>query len=115
MADSVVFDFDGVINSYVSGWIACDVIPDPPVSGIREAIRDIRAAGYRVIVVSARCTEEAGIKAIREYLDKYEIEVDDIMADKPPAKVYIDDRGLCFTGHPELLLEQIRNFKPWWQ
>ena len=50
----VVFDFDGVIHSYVSGWKGATKIPDPPVAGIKEAIDDIRKAGYEVCVVSTR-------------------------------------------------------------
>lgn len=48
-----------------------------------------------------------------QYLDKHEIEVDGIMAEKPPAICYIDDRAICFDGHPETLLEKVQNFKPW--
>lgn len=109
---TVVFDFDGVIHSYTTRWRGASVIPDPPVEGIREAIQEIRRY-YRVVVVSARCSEENGIKAIREYLKKNDIEVDAIAVEKPPAVVYIDDRALTFDGHPELLLEKIKAFKPW--
>ena len=55
MQKTVVFDFDGVIHNYRNGWKAPDIIDDRPVPGIREAIADIHAAGYRVVVVSARC------------------------------------------------------------
>lgn len=39
MKQTVVFDFDGVIHSYTSGWKGATVIPDPPVPGIKEAIK----------------------------------------------------------------------------
>ena len=32
---TVVFDFDGVVHSYTSGWQGEDTIPDPPVPGIK--------------------------------------------------------------------------------
>ena len=41
---TVVFDFDGVVHGYTSGWQGEDTIPDPPVPGIKEAIEEIRAA-----------------------------------------------------------------------
>lgn len=112
---TVVFDFDGVIHSYTSGWKGVDVIPDPPVPGIAKAISEIRDAGYRVVVVSTRCSELAGMVAIRRFLDENGIFVDDVSAHKPAALCYIDDRALCFDGNSAGLLAQIKAFKPWYQ
>ena len=113
MKKRVVFDFDGVIHSYVSGWKGATIIPDSPVSGIKEAIENIRKAGYEVCVVSTRCREIGGIEAIENYLAEHLIFVDQITAEKPPAVVYIDDRAICFDGKAETLLEKIQNFEPW--
>ena len=117
MARTVVFDFDGVIHSYTSGWQGEDTIPDPPVPGIREALKEIHDAGYEVVVVSTRCATIKGHGAIeawlydnglREYIDK-------VCKEKPPAVAYIDDRAICFDGHPETLLKKIQNFQPWYK
>lgn len=117
MAMTVVFDFDGVIHSYTSGWQGEDAIPDPPVPGIREALKEIHDAGYEVVVVSTRCATIKGHRAIeawlydnglREYIDK-------VCKEKPPAVAYIDDRAICFDGHPEALLKKIQNFQPWYK
>lgn len=113
MQKTVVFDFDGVIHNYRNGWKAPDIIDDKPVPGIREAIADIRAAGYRVVVVSARCGYEGGCKAIFDWLTDHHIVVDNIATEKPPAICYIDDRAICFDGHPETLLDKIENFETW--
>lgn len=110
---TVVFDFDGVIHSYTSGWIGDTAIPDPPFPGIREAIVDIRKK-YRVVVVSTRCASEEGKAAIKEWLAKYDIVVDDITKEKPPAVVYIDDRAICFDGHADLLAARIEAFQPFY-
>lgn len=111
---TVVFDFDGVIHSYVSGWKGIDNIPDPPVEGIKEVIDTIRREdGYRVAVVSTRCSEEKGKIAIQEYLKKHDIVVDYVLKEKPPAVVYIDDRAIRFNGKTDGLVDQIKGFKNW--
>lgn len=113
MKKTVVFDFDGVIHSYTSGWHGEDVISDPPVPGIREAIADIREAGYEVVVVSTRCASMEGMSAVGEWLSNNQIFVDGIYKEKPPAIVYIDDRAICFDGDASQLLNKINNFVPW--
>lgn len=113
MKKTVVFDFDGVIHSYTSGWRGATEIPDPPVPGIAEAISKIREK-YRVVVVSSRCSQYAGSKAVQRWLEKYGIVVDAISSTKPPAVCYIDDRALYFDGHPEMLLHRIDDFKVWY-
>lgn len=111
---TVIFDFDGVINSYTSRWQGADVIPDPPVAGIKEAIAEIRQH-YRVVVVSSRCYQTGGIEAIKAWLKKYDIQVDDVTDEKPPAVVIIDDRAITFDGNSVGLLGKIKNFKPWYR
>lgn len=110
---TVVFDFDGVIHSYSRGWRGVDVIPDPPVPGIREAIAEIRK-DYRVVVVSTRCAMEKGRLAIEEWLFLHDIVVDDVTREKPPAVCYIDDRAICFDGRADLLAAKIEAFQPWY-
>jgi len=109
---TVIFDFDGVIHSYTSGWKGADVIPDGPVQGIAEAIAEIRQH-YTVVVVSTRCYQDGGIDAIREWLGKHGIEVDDVTGEKPPAIIQIDDRSVTFDGVPANLLKTINGFQPW--
>ena len=113
MKQTVVFDFDGVIHSYTSVWKGPDVIPDPPVPGIKEAIAEIRAAGYEVVVVSTRTATATGFEAVRAWLLDNGIEVDRLCVEKPPAIVYIDDRAICFDGNAADLLGKIQAFRPW--
>lgn len=111
---TVIFDFDGVIHSYTSGWKGADVIPDEPVTGIDRAIAEIRKE-YRVVVVSTRCYQDGGIEAIKRWLDKHGIEVDEVTGEKPPAIVQIDDRAITFDGNPYGLIYKIRRFQPWYK
>lgn len=110
---TVVFDFDGVIHSYTSGWKGADVIPDPVVEGIQSTINSLRQEDYEVIIVSTRCACPEGMSAVKKYLADNNIVVDAVMKEKSPAICYIDDRAICFDGHPETLLEKVRNFTPW--
>ena len=110
---TVVFDFDGVIHSYKSGWQGATEIPDLPVPGIGPAIADIRRNGYKVVVVSTRCATPEGIAAVKDYLVYYGITVDAVQMEKPPALCYVDDRAIQFNGNTNDLLDKIRGFKPW--
>lgn len=110
---TVVFDFDGVIHSYKSGWKGAGVIPDPVVPGIVEAIDHLRAHGYRVVVVSTRCATSEGMDAVKDYLTENRIAVDDVLAEKPPAICYVDDRAVCFRGNAGKLVDQIKTFRSW--
>lgn len=112
---TVVFDFDGVIHSYTSGWQGNENIPDPPVNGIKETIETLRKNNYSVIVVSTRCRTPSGTDAIKQYLQKYSIIVDGVQKEKPPATCYVDDRAICFTGDTSNLVNQITSFKSWTQ
>ena len=112
---TVVFDFDGVIHSYKSGWKGVEIIPDDPVEGIVDAMKKFHDAGYKVVVVSTRCRDESGRSAINEWLKRNCLleYIDDVCKEKPPAIAYIDDRAICFDGHPETLFEKVETFKPW--
>lgn len=110
---TVVFDFDGVIHSYTSGWKGTRVIPDPVVPGIAEVIAKLRERGYHVAVCSSRCSTLEGVAAVAEYLHAAGIQVDDITCEKPPALVYVDDRAIRFDGTTDNLYEEIVDFAPW--
>lgn len=117
MGKTVVFDFDGVIHSYSSGWQGADIANDPPVEGIMDAMKSIKGAGYDIAVVSSRCATPGGRACVNDYLLKYDIlkYIDTICKEKPPAIVYIDDRAICFDGNAKSLLLQIQSFKPWYR
>lgn len=78
-------------------------------------VLDLQERGYRVVIVSSRCTEPEGIIAIRDWLKVNGFPCLEVMAEKPPAVVYVDDRAICFDGDCKTLYEKINNFKPWYQ
>jgi hypothetical protein len=126
MKKSLCIDFDGVIHSYTSGWQGVDVITDPPVPGALEWLRDM-CEEFEVHIFSSRSHQDGGLRAIRGYLRVQlenmfgEEEGDRIMAclsfpeKKPPAVLYIDDRGWQFNGRNFPSAEQVHEFQPWYK
>jgi hypothetical protein len=107
---AVAVDFDGVIHSYTSGWKGADVIPDPPVDGAIDFLRELAAADYDVVI---RARHDGGAEAAEAYLRQHGFDGPVLVtAEKVPALFYIDDRGWRFRGRfPSL--RQIRYMKPW--
>ncbi len=118
-------DFDGVIHSYTSGWKGADNIPDPPVPGAIEFLREA-VKHFKVNIFSSRSHLPGGQQAMRTWLGQ-EILLDEptvIMQDppwfseiewpvnKPSAFLTIDDRALTFTGKFPTV-DEIKAFKPW--
>lgn len=109
---TVVFDFDGVIHKYSKGWQGITNIYDEPVDGIKQVIEKLMKE-YEVVIVSTRCAEIDGLKAVREWLQKYNIKVTAIKKEKPPAICYIDDRAIAFNGNVNGLYQKIVSFENW--
>lgn len=107
---TVCLDFDGVIHSYVSGWMGEANIPDPPIHRVDEAIAKLRE-DYRVVVYSARCRSADGRLAIEQWLERHAIQVDEVCEHKPPAFVYVDDRAIPFTGNWDDCMLAIHQFR----
>jgi phosphoglycolate phosphatase-like HAD superfamily hydrolase len=72
-----------------------------PIAGAREALEKLRAAGYIVVVYTARSWGEH--RATKHWLDQHGFTYDGIQMGKPVADVWIDDRALRFTSWNETL------------
>lgn len=113
-------DFDGVIHSYKSGWKGAQVIPDPPVKGALEFLKEA-SEHFHIYIHSSRSHQPGGICAMQLWLS-VKLEEAGLMGDwakaiifpteKPPAKVTIDDRALTFTGVWPTI-NDLKDFKPW--
>ena len=108
--ETICLDFDGVLHSYVSGWQGETVIADPPIHGTDKAVARLRKR-YRVVVHSARCNTKAGREAVERWLEQNGITVDEVCEHKPPAKVYVDDRGVRFDGKWEEVMVAVDAFR----
>ena len=121
-------DFDGVLHSYSSGWRGPRHIPDPPVAGAIEWVRDLlgcpdnegigpRYHEFRVTIYSSRSRYFLGRWVMKRWLikhglTKYEVELIDFPTQKPPAFLQIDDRAWTFDGTFPSVAE-MRAFRPW--
>ncbi len=112
MKRTLCLDFDGVIHGYQSGWKGAHIIPDMPVNGTKEAIAKLRE-NWKVVVYSSRSGQEGGKVAMKEWLDKHGIEVDELADHKPPAFIYVDDRGVTFNGDWDKCIHEINTFIHW--
>jgi hypothetical protein len=116
---TVVFDFDGVIHSYVSGWTGW-VPTDPPVPGVIQFLNELIAMGYKPVIMSSRAQKEEGVRGIELYLKKYGVDTDKVRItfEKVGAAIYIDDRGFRFNGDVKELREfffaqEAQSFPTW--
>jgi len=103
---TICLDFDGVVNNY-KGWRdeGFDTVLDKPYPKAQECIAQLRAMGYRVVINSARCAFNGGVQAIRDWCGWYDIEVDDVTYHKPPAWLYVDDRGYRFYSWDHFMVD----------
>lgn len=117
---SICIDFDGVIHDYSRGWQGIDVF-DKVLPGASEATHRLHDAGYLIIIHTTR----NDTPALRDFLNKNDICFDYINYNpyqpegsehgKIIANIYLDDRGICFTGNWDEAIDKILNFKTWQQ
>ena len=103
------FDFDGVLYSYRTGYHGPTVLTDPPVPGMPELLQRLQAMGFRLVVHSTRTATEEGARAVNSWLLRWGFPADvmELSATKPPADLYVDDRGYRFEGDPMALIDYI--------
>jgi hypothetical protein len=118
---TICIDFDGVIHSYKSGWnpqLLASEVADEPVDGAIDWLEKLtKIDEFSITIFSTRNHQDNGIEAMKEWLIRNGLSLEalnkiDFPIHKPPAWIFIDDRGFCFTGifpSPEELL----NFNSW--
>lgn len=98
---NIMIDFDGVIHRYSKKWNGGSIY-DPPVKGVKDALRFLKEElGYKIIVFTTRVLtdpEETQRRSMKTWLKNHEIPYDAITCKKLPATIYIDDRGFRFSG-----------------
>ncbi|HJW11297.1 MAG TPA: hypothetical protein VJ598_05910, partial [Albitalea sp.] len=107
---TVCLDFDGTLTQpvpYTPGEATA-----PPRPGLVRALRALRGAGYRLVVLTARPPGE-----VHGWLHRHQVAayIDEVTNTKPPAAAYVDDRGVTFDGdwgavHTEI--ERLQHTEP---
>lgn len=112
---TICLDFDGVIHAYTTPWQAAHIIPDAPVPGAFDFITECLDNGFRVAVFSSRSHQLGGTRAMQSWFQLHHFpDTDhiDFPQEKPPAVLYIDDRGFHFQGtFPSM--DFLKSFQPW--
>ena len=105
----VCVDFDSTLYP----WRPIYEQPDP-LPGAPEAVRRLKAAGYRIVIFTSRLsptwlastqyTASDMLDHIEAVLKRDDIPADLITSEKVPAEFYVDDRGLRFHDNwPEIV------------
>jgi hypothetical protein len=119
----ICIDFDGVIHSYEKGWQG-GVIYGTVVPGFFDWAM-VAKNHFILVIYSSRSKHNIQRTDMMEWMAKHITELDnpaltpndfEYTAEKPPAYVTIDDRGITFKGDwyaPELSVAALQAFKPW--
>ncbi len=119
---TVAIDFDNTI----APWGPLFDL-DPPFPGVVDAMTDLRAAGYRIIILTSRLSPtwwqngcykfdyqdpdafgEANVSYVVDYLQYWKIPFDHITSEKVQADAYFDDRAI--RVEPGLLANDISEY-----
>lgn len=132
----ICFDFDGVLYTYESGWQGLTYLPDPPVEGALDFMRDCFARDWKVAIWSMRTADDdylmgdnqlgyyfdgsraLAIEAIQRWLLYWGLEPDLVAKIEFPFgkcnyTLIVEDRGFRFKGKEYPDLDDINVLEPW--
>lgn len=103
MKRTICLDFDGVLTP---GHLNLDPLP-----GALEFLAELHRRDWNIVIQSVRAAS-----TVKAWLAREGCAVPvDVVDRKPPAMVYLDDRGLTFTGDFDAALAAIDGFRAWWE
>lgn len=106
----VCVDLDGVLNLF-DGWKGPEHF-HPPRPGAHSFLRSLRELNFEVVIFTVRWAPHVELWLAAHGLAEL---VDRVTDRKPPAKVFIDDRAICFEGDFTATLERLASFRPHWE
>ena len=122
MPKVICIDLDGTIIHYYKGkWDKTKF--GKPVQGVKKFLLELMKDGWWIIIYTCRNDRNKigetllyyGIKKGVHYsaINRRKNVLEGTYKGKCGADIYLDDRGLCFTGNWKKTYKQIKNFKPW--
>lgn len=104
-------DLDGTLNEF-QGWPGY-VRNYDPLEGVENFLAQLTVRFPTIAIITATRPIERVAAWLEQYnLDRY---IDFISNVKLPCALYLDDKGLYFTGDYNEALESIDIFKPHWE
>ena len=94
----VCYDFDGVLHEFKDGWTG-DIPEGLPIKDSVWAMNWLAKKGVKVIIFTTR----TNIKEVKRWLKKHSFPEMEVTNKKPHALVYVDDRGIRFTNHQDVI------------
>ena len=108
---TVCIDFNGVLDTY-TGYENGKSYPPRP--GVKEFLQKLADAGWKVIIMTA-----VPVQIVYEWLFEYDLLdetiIFDVVNEKVPALIYLDDRGITFNGDFNKAFFDIQHFKTHWE
>jgi hypothetical protein len=106
---TIAVDFDRVLFHHTT-WNGHEQYGEP-IAGAREALKELRCMGFRVMIWTTRNQREVIVEALHRHDIQYDFinenpnQPPEINPSKPAADYYIDDRAVRFMNWPQVLAE----------
>lgn len=105
---TIAVDFDGVLNNY-KGYDARNL--GTPRKNVEKFLKEL-SNDYTIIIFTSRNHSLVRHWLVENHLDKY---IHNVTNSKPPAVAYIDDRAVNFSGDYDKVLDDVKDFKAFWE
>lgn len=106
----ICVDFDGVLNTYKGNFDENTMYE--PKKGAEDFLKELNNLSDELVIHSTRNPDKIKKWLKENNLNQYITKVTNI---KVGASIYIDDRGYKFNGNYKETLNDVSNFKAYWE
>jgi len=108
----IAIDIDGTLADNSGGFQGETVIGDP-LPGAKEFLQALHDDGWEIMIHTCRAAGVAAGWLADHGLYHDSVHGSDSTPGKPVAKIYLDDRGITFTGNFAAARKKINSFATW--